>query len=123
MFEIIVWLLVKHFICDFPLQSHPWLYSRKGIYGAPGGIAHSFIHGVGTFAVLSIIPDISAEDALIFSGVDFILHYHIDWGKMKTNKVMGWGPTTSEKFWVLVGFDQLLHHLTYALIAYMIMSH
>ncbi len=118
MYEILVWLLVKHFICDFPLQSHPYLYSHKGEYGHPGGIVHALIHGVGTWLVLALLPGIGMETALIYAGLDMVLHYHIDWAKMKTNKVMGWGPTTSNKFWVLVGFDQLLHNLTYAGIAY-----
>ena len=55
MFEILVWLLVKHYICDFPLQAHPWLYSRKGDYGAPGGIAHALIHGAGSAVVLAAL--------------------------------------------------------------------
>jgi len=47
MFEALLWLFVKHFICDFPLQANPWMYRNKGTYGHAGGLAHSALHGVG----------------------------------------------------------------------------
>jgi len=130
MFEILICLLVKHFICDFPLQSHPWLYSRKGFYGAPGGIAHAAIHGVGTLIVLTVLPMFAAaastatiaaitlQSAVLWAVIDTLIHYHIDWAKMRTNRAMNWKPDNSEKFWILLGFDQFMHHLTYILIAY-----
>ena len=106
MFEILVWLLVKHFICDFPLQAHPWLYSRKGDYGAPGGIAHALIHGAGSAVVLAALSiDIQLMTFLVLAEV--VAHYHIDWLKMTLNKMFRWGPTGSEKFWILLGADQL----------------
>lgn len=116
-FEILVWLLVKHFICDFPLQAHPWLYSRKGYYGSPGGLVHAAIHGIGTAVVLAFFP-LSGEVILWASVADIAAHYHIDFAKMRLNRAFGWGPTTSEWFWMLVGLDQLAHHLTYAAIAF-----
>lgn len=118
MFEILIWLLVKHFICDFPLQSHPFLYSHKGEYGHLGGIVHAVIHGVGTLLVLALFPGVTMETALLFAALDTGVHYHIDWAKTKTNKAMGWEPTTCSEFWILLGFDQLLHNLTYVGIAY-----
>jgi hypothetical protein len=36
---------------------------------------------------------------------------------MNLNKKLGWGPTTHEQFWWLLGLDQLLHALTYITIA------
>ena len=122
MFEILVWLLVKHFVCDFPLQSHPFLYSHKGKYGSLGGICHALIQGAGTFLVLILMPGIDAVTALQFAALDMVIHYHIDWAKTSANEKMGWQPTTNSKFWILLGFDQFLHHMTYAVIAYLIVS-
>jgi len=120
-FDILVWLLVKHFICDFPLQAHPWLYSRKGIYGASGGIAHALIHGAGSAVVLAALSiDIQLITYLVLAEV--VAHYHIDWLKMVLNKKFEWRPTGSEKFWILLGADQLAHHLTYAVIAVLAVS-
>lgn len=121
MFEILAWLLVKHFVCDFPLQSHPFIRSHKGEYGALGGICHALIHGSGTFVVLVLVPGITVETALLFSVLDTFIHYHIDWAKVQVNRKLDLGPK-SNRFWILLGFDQLLHHLTYVLIAYLVVT-
>lgn len=76
-----------------------------------GGIYHALFHGLGTFLVLLLVTDFAT--ALALALVDFILHYHIDWAKMKFNKLKGWGPMTHEQFWTLLGLDQYLHALTY----------
>ncbi|NQW02125.1 MAG: DUF3307 domain-containing protein [Rhodospirillales bacterium] len=122
MFEILAWLLVKHFICDFPLQSHPFLHAYKGNYGGAGGICHALIQGAGTLLVLALIPGIGIETALTYAALDTVIHYHIDWAKTSLNSKMNWGPTTNDKFWILLGFDQFLHHMTYVLIAYLVIS-
>lgn len=56
---------------------------------------------------------VSPMAALMIACIDGMIHYHIDWAKMNLNAKMGWGPTTHEQFWALLGFDQYLHALTY----------
>jgi Protein of unknown function (DUF3307) len=109
------WLFVKHFICDFPLQANPWMYRNKGDYLHPGGIAHAAIHGLGTLLVLA--PFIGSLSMLL-AAFDMVVHYHIDWAKMNLAKHYDLQPDNSERFWILLGFDQLLHHLTYFMIVY-----
>jgi hypothetical protein len=116
MFEALLGLFIKHFICDFPLQMFPWLYNNKGRYLHPGGIVHAASHGIGTFIVLALLID--SKTALTYALIDFIVHYHIDWAKMNLSSKYDLKPTNSEWFWVLLGFDQLLHHLTYFAIIY-----
>lgn len=116
MFEALLGLFIKHFICDFPLQMFPWLYNNKGRYLHPGGIVHAGLHGIGTFIVLALFIDSSA--AITYAIIDVLVHYHIDWGKMNLTKKFNLQPNNSEWFWVLLGFDQLLHHLTYFAIIY-----
>ena len=108
-------LFIKHFICDFPLQANPWMYRNKGTYLHPGGIAHSVIHGTGTLLVLA--PFIG-HSAFIYATIDVVVHYHIDWVKMNFTRRHDLQPDNSEWFWILLGFDQLLHHLTYFAIVY-----
>ncbi len=38
MFEALLWLFIKHFICNFPLQTYPWMYLNKGTYLHPGAL-------------------------------------------------------------------------------------
>src|SRR5205809_532082 len=99
---------IKHFICDFPLQ-WAYQYKNKGTYGHPGGILHAAIHGAGTL-VVCLIFGLPAWLAL----ADAVIHYHIDWAKMRLNAHWGLKPDNSEYFWWLLGLDQLLHYLTYA---------
>lgn len=116
MFEALLGLFIKHFICDFPLQMFPWIYQNKGRYFHPAGIAHAGIHGIGTFIVLIFFIDINIS--ILFATLDMLLHYHIDWAKMNLSRLYDLKPNNSEWFWVLLGLDQLLHHLTYFVIIY-----
>jgi hypothetical protein len=81
MFEfIILGLLIKHFIIDFPFQT-PFMYLNKGTYGHPGGLVHAGLHGMWTQMVLAIcgVPFILS---IILGLLDFAAHYHIDWAKV-----------------------------------------
>lgn len=115
MFEALFLLFVKHFVCDFPLQTSPWMYRNKGIYLHPGGIAHSAVHALGTWLVLVFFI---GEQAWMYALLDFIVHYHIDWAKLKLNKRYDLRPDNSNWFWILLGLDQLAHHITYFVIVY-----
>ena len=103
---------IKHFVVDFLLQ-FKYQWSNKGTYGHPGGLLHAGLHGVGTALCLYAFD---WQHILFLAGLDAVIHYHIDWAKMNINKRMGWGPTTHEEFWWLLGVDQMLHSLTYIVI-------
>lgn len=115
MFEALFLLFIKHFICDFPLQANPWMYRNKGTYLHPGGIAHAGIHALGTLLVLA--PFIGSV-SMLYATIDMLVHYHIDWAKMNVSQRYDLQPNNSERFWILLGFDQLLHHITYFIIVY-----
>jgi Protein of unknown function (DUF3307) len=115
MFEALFLLFIKHFICDFPLQANPWMYRNKGTYMHPGGIVHAGIHAIGTLLVLA--PFIGSA-SVMYASIDMVVHYHIDWAKMNLSQRYDLQPTNSERFWILLGFDQLLHHTTYFVIIY-----
>lgn len=117
--HLLLGLFTKHFICDFPLQASPWMYKNKGTYGHPGGIQHALIHCGGTAVVLyslGVEGNIGAPLAIL----DGIAHYHIDWAKMNLGARLNLKPDNSEWFWILLGFDQYLHALTYFAIAYLV---
>lgn len=116
MMLLLILLFLKHFIVDFPLQK-PYQWQNKGTYGHMGGILHSGLHGIGTLIILLFFTNI--ENALFLAMTDAIIHYHIDWAKMNINKRFGY-TLADEKFWWLLGLDQLLHSLTYILIASLI---
>ena len=106
-------LMVKHFVCDFVLQT-PWQIAQKGIYGAPGGIVHSGIHIAGTLvALIAVMTPVGVILPVLVA--EFLVHYHIDWGKEQTVRRLNWRH--GNRFWNAIGFDQLLHGLTYLAIA------
>jgi hypothetical protein len=104
---------IKHFVVDYPLQK-PYQFMNKGTYGHPGGLLHAGLHAIGTVAVLWLFADI--EWIAIMAALDFTVHYHVDWAKMRINERYGWKSDKHEQFWILLGFDQLLHWLTYVAI-------
>ncbi|MEW9834709.1 DUF3307 domain-containing protein [Mesorhizobium marinum] len=108
-------LLVKHCLGDFVLQTK-WQVHEKGIYGAPGGLVHSAIHVAGTLVALLLVQASFPVIAAVLIA-EFVVHYHIDWGKEKVVRYFGWRD--GSRFWNAIGFDQLLHGLTYvAIVAY-----
>ena len=110
---IFVVLQIKHFICDYPLQT---LYHlrNKGTYFHPGGIVHSGIHALATTSTFLVVTPTLVLGVSIVIG-EFLLHYHIDWTKEQIIRRRGWTAADRE-FWWAIGADQLCHHLTYVAI-------
>src|SRR5262249_1203576 len=109
----VVYLQVKHFVCDFLLQ-RPYQYLNKGTYGHPGGIIHAGLHALATCPVFAVMtPSFRLAIAIVI--VEFLVHYHIDWGKEQVMKRTGW-QTEDAGYWAALGADQLLHQLTYVAI-------
>lgn len=108
---ILLALTVKHFVADFVLQTN-WMIEEKGYYGKIGGIAHSATHGVFTLIILKFF---SAELAVWLALLDFVVHYHIDWAKMKISRTFNHSPA-NKQFWIWFGADQMLHYITYIFI-------
>ena len=111
---VIAVLEVKHFICDYPLQT---LYQlqNKGTYGHPGGIIHSGLHALFTLPVFLLVQPTLLLGVAIVVG-EFVVHYHVDWTKAQINDHFHLQPNQREYWWA-IGADQLAHHLTYVVIA------
>ena len=110
----ITYLLVKHAVADFFLQTETQ-WRQKGTYGARGGVVHSLIHILLTVPLFFLFPGGSARLASGILAAEFVVHYHIDWAKEQINRRAGW-TARDPMFWWVLGFDQLLHGLTYVAI-------
>lgn len=104
-------LMIKHFYVDFVHQTSEHV-KFKGVYGHFKGIEHSFLHGLFTAAIFWIWFD--PVWASIIGLIDFVLHYHIDYVKMK----YGEKDPNQKAYWVHFGLDQLAHNLTYIFIIF-----
>lgn len=111
------YLLVKHFVADFLLQTEAQR-REKGTYGALGGLTHCLTHIVLTAPVFYILPSISPALILAFLTGEFLIHYHLDWLKEQAVHRHGW-TSHDTAFWWALGADQLMHGLTYVAIVWL----
>jgi len=107
-------LQTKHFLADYVWQTGA-MVRTKGIYGHPVGASHSLLHAVLTGLILAVATPAGAVLAIAISVGEFVLHYHTDWLKDQLTRISGKTPKDWE-YWVLVGADQYVHHLTYVAI-------
>jgi len=112
---LLLLLQIKHYYADFAIQTYSQTV-RKGIYRDIVGISHSLDHVIATLIVLltfSLFYPISAGAIFIVSFIEGIIHYHIDWTKVR----FGTKDITKPLFWNQFGLDQLAHQITYLLMA------
>ncbi|MDE2446173.1 MAG: DUF3307 domain-containing protein [Alphaproteobacteria bacterium] len=109
---------MKHFVCDGPLQTKT-MVDQKSIYGAWQGILHSGLHGIGT-GVVFIGAGQSISWVFGMALLDFVIHYHVDFSKENIVKYFRWG-TSDAKFWWALSADQMIHQLTYLLLAALVL--
>lgn len=111
-------LLIKHMVADFVLQT-PWMIVNKGQYGHAGGLAHAGIHsGLTLLVIIWVCAPLVAVTILV---AEFIVHYHLDWGKEKVNQSFATTPENG-LYWRTFGIDQLAHQLTYVVMVAIILS-
>lgn len=104
-------LQIKHWYADFKIQTYMQTV-KKGVWLDPVGISHTLDHIWTTLVVLLVfnfIIALSVPVILIVAVVEGLLHYTIDYVKVK----YGCKDNTKPLFWNQFGLDQLAHQLTY----------
>lgn len=105
-------LLLKHAIVDLGIQSQLKDIKKDKYFG--NGHIHYIQHGIGTLIVgalfLQIVP------AILCAVLDYVIHWHIDYGKHKINKIFKIESRTTAWWWTNVT-DQCLHFITYYCLA------
>ena len=116
-FIILALLFIKHWYIDFVDQTNEEV-AQKGNYLAWQGLKHSIKHGLATFLILFLATDVTHVDAMALGLVDFLIHYHVDWFKMR----FGEKDSTKNAYWIWFGADQLMHQLTYITVIYFMIT-
>lgn len=106
-------LFIKHYLVDFVFQTQQEI-DNKGVYLDWRGAKHSLKHAVGTIIIFGF-TGMSLIGVFILGMMDLILHYHIDYVKMR----YGTTDVATKRFWNELGADQLAHYLTYLLLIWM----
>jgi hypothetical protein len=122
--EILILLLllqIKHCYADFVLQTYMQTI-KKGVWMDPIGISHTLDHVYCSLIALllfSLFVPLSAFSILLVAVVEGIIHYLVDYSKVK----YGSKDNTKPIFWTQFGLDQLAHQATYlAMVAYLLIS-
>jgi hypothetical protein len=134
---------LKHFIADYPLQT-PWMLGKFKKQGWVLPLsAHCAVHSLGTILVLGagrVFILIPWAAILVLSVFDFVIHFIMDrikaspdlLGRFETVTKSEMKDINSRKdnltiedkrklksnwlFWLTLGVDQTVHHLTHDLI-------
>src|SRR5215469_9055802 len=109
---------LKHFACDFALQT-PRQIRAKGNYGQLAGLEHAGLHAMASLPALLVLTQSAALIAVVIAG-EFVVHYHVDFSKARIDKWWNFS-SHSTPYWIVFGFDQLLHQLTYLAIVFLLM--
>jgi hypothetical protein len=105
-FIVLILLQIKHWYIDFVNQTEEEV-QYKGTYLDWRGVKHSLKHGIATAAIFFVF--IPIEWSLIIGALDFLLHYHIDYCKIR----YGNRDIKTPQFWSQLGLDQMAHQITY----------
>ena len=117
---LLLFLQIKHWYADFKIQTYMQTV-KKGVWLNPIGISHSVDHTYATMVALLafhlLVHPIAAGLIFVVAILEGILHYIIDFVKVK----YGCKDNTKPLFWNQFGLDQLAHQLTYMLMVYAIL--
>jgi hypothetical protein len=111
---LLILFQIKHFVCDWVIQTKEEV-KYKGVYLHPVGVLHSLKHALATLIITNYF--FSSDIAILFTFIDGISHYHIDWLKQSIGKKLNLS-IEDNRFWIAIGLDQMLHQFIYITIIY-----
>jgi hypothetical protein len=103
-------LQIKHLVADFFLQNAKMIQGREK-YWHMGRAMHAGIH-VFLTAICFALFGTSLLFIFWIVVAEFIVHFHIDWGKARYSVDKQLTPE-QPLYWYAMGTDQALHQLTY----------
>ena len=108
---LLLLLQIKHCYADFVMQTYIQTV-KKGVWLDPTGVSHTTDHMICTLVamlIFSFFVPVSAIAILFVTLIEGIVHYLVDYSKVK----YGCKDNTKPIFWTQFGLDQLAHQVTY----------
>lgn len=117
LFFLLVLFQLKHYLADFPLQTEYMLqkFNRDG-WVIPL-LTHSLIHGSFTLIIAAAFA--SPLVAISLAVFDVGIHFTMDRIKASPN-IFGKYQPDEKSYWLVLGLDQMVHHLTHYTIIFVI---
>jgi len=112
---ILFLLTIKHFFVDYILQTEKLVKEKKKNNSALA--KHAFHHAIGSSIIFLFF--VGPFTALFVGLIDFCIHAIVDYLKMHS-PIFKAKPMT-HSFFVYFGLDQMLHHLTYIFLIWLIL--
>lgn len=121
--ELTFYLLIiyqfKHYIADFPLQREYMLKKTLPEWNFVLPLmTHCLVHGVLTLGICLYFNASLWWLAIL----DFVVHFMMDRFKSGPNYLGRFDDLSKAGFWNVLGFDQMVHHLTHLYIVYVIIT-
>ena len=119
MIYILLSLLICHFLADYCLTTHGMIAAKAKGWPLLPIVGHAAVHAILMGAALDVLG-ISWKMCLWLAALQLVTHFVIDTMKgVLTGHFPLLADNTQKPFWILYGFDQLLHLLVILLIAYL----
>lgn len=110
---------LKHFLADFPLQTQYMLQKSKSDWEfVVPLLVHSVVHALMTLMIVLVV-----NSSLWWLAVcDLTIHFVMDRFKSGPRYLGRFMDVRKSSFWITLGFDQMVHHLTHLWIIWMLVS-
>jgi hypothetical protein len=120
-FLLLIVFQVKHLFGDYVFQTN-WMVVGKGRPGY-GFIFPLTVH-VGIHAIFTAIIVYLVNPQLWYLAViDFVVHFTMDRIKSGPNYLGRFNDPSKSSFWICLGVDQMVHHLTHYAIIWWLLLH
>jgi hypothetical protein len=117
-FLLLVIFQIKHFAADFPLQMSYMLRKVSSGWDFFVPLAtHCSVHMVLTFLICLVF----APSLWFLALADFAIHFTMDRIKSGPRYLGRFNDISKSSYWISLGFDQMVHHLTHIWIIYLIL--
>ena len=116
-FSLLIAFQVKHFVADYPLQ-YDYMMQKIDMtwrFLIPLGV-HCAIHALLTLAICLYF----APHLWWLSILDFVIHFIMDRIKSGPKYLGRFDDPVKHSFWICLGLDQMIHHLTHYFIVWYI---
>ena len=113
---LLILLLLCHYLADFCLTLPVMIRAKADGRGVGGIMLHAAVHAV-IIGVCLLLCGIRIDLLLLLMVIELVSHFIIDTAKGRAS--VRWpvlSDASKKPYWMLYGFDQLLHQLVIVLI-------